>query len=207
MRGFRKHVDENFENPLLKREDWYTAALDAFSQQYFDDVSLNAVLSAAGMSKSSFYFKFYDKLDIYLCMMERGAAEKVTFLSEQMKAIEMSQDFFERLHVIALGSMQFAKHDPRFYIFWRTYLGDSEHIKKKMHETFPDAGSDMLGPMIDEAIDSNQISQRYDRQFVYDAVNLYFTNMDSFVDASMSDDEVMAKVDQVIHFLKSSLSA
>lgn len=205
MRGLMKYRDEGFDNPLLKRDGWYHAALEAFSQHFYGDVALNTILGSAGMSKSSFYFKFYDKLDMYLCMMERGAYEKVDYISQQ--TIQMPSDFFESLQSLAANSMMFAKHDPLFYAFWRTYLGDSEFIKSKVRDAFPDIRNDVLGPMVDSAIATGQINPQYNRQFVYDAVNLYISNMDNFVSQDMSEKQVMDKVEQVIQFLKSSLAA
>lgn len=207
MRGTRKYIDEGFENPLLKRNDWYDAALDAFSKQPFEAVALNQILKAAKINKGSFYFKFYDKLDLYLCMMERGGLEKSAFLSTKLSGLASSEDFFEQLRQIALGSFEFARHDWRFYTFWRTYLADSELIKKTVRETFPGLSSDFMGGLIDAAIARGQISSHFDKQFVHDAVNLYFLNMDAFIDAEMTDQQIMDKVGQVIQFLKSSLAS
>lgn len=207
MRGLRKHLDGGFENPLFKRDDWYQAALDAFSQQPFGEVSLNQILKAAGINKGSFYYKFYDKLDLYLCMMERGAEQKAAFLLKQLQGEEQTKDFFDQLRLIAKGSLQFAAHDRRFYVFWRTYLGDSELIKSKVRESFPDIGDDFLGKLIAQAIKTGQINDQFDAQFVQDVVNLYFTNMDHFIDVEMTDEQIMQKTEQVIVFLEASLKA
>ncbi|MCP5074398.1 MAG: TetR/AcrR family transcriptional regulator [Rhodobacteraceae bacterium] len=57
-----------------KREKLFGQALKEFSAQGFKNASLNRIISAMGMSKSSFYHYFENKADLYQCMIEHVTA-------------------------------------------------------------------------------------------------------------------------------------
>lgn len=206
MACFRKYVESGGVNPLFKRDGLYNAALDSFSKTPFNDVSINAILRDAKMNKGSFYLKFYDKLDLYLCMMERVGKDKMEFLSKKLLAQKPTYHFFNQLHTIVLSSMEYARHDARFYAFWRIYLAEEDGIKNKVKKEFPELTNDFLGEMIDAAIEAGQINPKYDQAFVHLVIELYFNNLDKLVNASMTDDEIRARVEQVISFFKDSLA-
>jgi len=69
MKSPMKYKDEQKENPLIAKPELFQAALDEFSQKSFNEASLNDILKAVQMNKGSFYHRFYDKTDLYLCMM------------------------------------------------------------------------------------------------------------------------------------------
>lgn len=206
MSCLRKYVENGGVNPLFKRDDLYNAALDSFSKTPFNDVSISAILRDAKMNKGSFYLKFYDKLDLYLCMVERAGKDKMEFLSEKLSAQKPTYKFFNQLYTVVLGSLEYARHDTRFYSFWRIYLAEGEELKKKVKEEFPELTNDLLGEMIDAAIEAEQINPKYDQDFVHFVIKLYFNNLDGLVKATMTDDEILAKVEQVISFFKDSLA-
>jgi len=128
------------------------------------------------------------------------------FLSEKMSAQKPTYYFFNQLYTVALGSLEYARHDARFYSFWRIYLSEGEALKKKVREEFPKLTNDFLGEMIDAAIEARQINPKYDHDFVHSVIKLYFNNLDGLVKATMTDGEILAKVEQVISFLKDSLA-
>lgn len=207
MKSKLKYVEESGENPLLKRDDLYNAALDTFSRTPFHDAQINAILRDAKMNKGSFYYRFNDKLDLYLCMLERAGKDKTAYLSKKLAAKKLTYNFFEQLHTIVLGTLEYARHDSRFYSFWRIYLSEGEDLKKQVREAFPEFAHDFLGEMIDAAIHAGQITCKYDRDFVDFVIQIYFTNIDTLVNSTMTDDEILTKVDQVVEFLKDSLAA
>ncbi len=55
---------------LAIRDRLFVAATEAFAQQGYERASLNAILAAAGMGKSSFFYYFLDKEDLFASVLE-----------------------------------------------------------------------------------------------------------------------------------------
>ncbi len=200
-----KFKDEGKENPLLKRPDLMEAAFSQFSRVSFNEASLNAILQEAGVNKGSFYFKFYDKMDLYLCLMEQIAIGKVMYLSGRMANVAPSDDIFDQLRQIAIGSLEYAMKEPRYNALWRLFLSESDELRKKVKAAFPELKEDALGKLVDSAFEKGQLTDRYDRDFINSVVGLYFGNMDAFITPGMTSDEIAVQVDKVISILKESV--
>ncbi len=195
MKSLIKFKDKGKANPLAERQDLMEAAFTHFSHVSFNEASLNAILQEANINKGSFYYKFYDKMDLYLCLMEQIAAGKVNFLTKRMGAVQQPDDIFSRLRQIAAGALEYAAKEPRYNAIWRNFLSESEEFKKKVKTAFPELNDDFLGRLVDIAIESGQLTDNYDRDFIYSVINLYLSNMDSFVTPDMSGREIIAHVD------------
>jgi AcrR family transcriptional regulator len=55
-----------------KQERLFDSAADEFGQKGYDAASLNRILARSGMSKSSLYYYFEDKADLFTTMIERA---------------------------------------------------------------------------------------------------------------------------------------
>lgn len=206
MAGLIKFKDESKENPLDKWPQLADKALDTFSKHTFKDSSLSAILREIKLTKGSFYFAFYDKMDLYLCTMERVGRDKSEFLKKRMVDVNPSDGFWGQLRAIVTGALEFSRTEPRYDGLWRNFLAENEDVKKAVKTAFPEISADFLGSLVDSAIAAGQISRKYDRDFIYATVNLYFSNMDAFIHPDMAEQELLEKVDQVIGFLKASFA-
>ena len=57
-----------------KQERLFESAADEFGERGYDAASLNRILDRSGMSKSTLYYYFDDKADLFTTMMERAIA-------------------------------------------------------------------------------------------------------------------------------------
>ena len=206
MASLIKFKDEGKENPLDRWPQLADKALEYFSKQSFNEASLSAVLRDVKITKGSFYFQFYDKMDLYLCTMERIGRDKTVFLKQNMTQLDPAEGFFGQLKAIVTGALAFSRTEPRYDGIWRNFIHESDDVKMAVKTAFPEISNDFLGGLVDHAIATGQLTQKYDRDFIYSTVNLYFSNMDFFVHTDMSEQVFLDKVDQVIGFLKDSLT-
>ena len=206
MKGPIKFKDEQKANPLVKWPELAEEAFSQFSRCSFNEASLSEILRSVGISKGSFYFQFYDKMDLYLCLIEHIGRQKASYLGRQIQALDPEAGFFGKLKAIVTGALDFSRTEPRYNGYWRNFLNENETLKKTVKTAFPEISSDFLGSLVDEAIAAGQLSGRYHRDFIYATISLYFNNMDTFVNAGMTEQEIIARVDEVIAFLKNSLA-
>lgn len=83
---------------LPGKEKILTAAIDLFSQQGYDNVSINTICSEVGISKTTFYYYFRSKEDIiieYLPSQDKLIEEKYPSILMKDTALEQYWAFLE----------------------------------------------------------------------------------------------------------------
>lgn len=205
MKSPMKYKDEQKENPLIAKPELFQAALDEFSQKSFNEASLNDILKAVQMNKGSFYHRFYDKTDLYLCMMEMIALDKMEYMRDKISVPQMPLDFFEQIRLLAISGLEYARHEKRYYNFWRNYLSENEELKNIVKKTFPGFGDDLFEQLVTQAVASGNLISRYSNEFICKTVSIYFYNLDAFLTDSIDDKDIVAIIDQFIDFLKHGL--
>ncbi len=92
---------------LRTNEDLYKAALWEFSHKSFEEASLNDIIKKAGFNKGSFYYRYQDKMDLFMALVDdldvtmRSLAGRDIFLSEQAICLEdVINMLFETLYKV-----------------------------------------------------------------------------------------------------------
>lgn len=85
-----------FRAEFEHRDALIGAALDEFSEHGYDAVSLNRILSAAGMSKGQMYHHFANKEALYLALVEWTIDEEIRWHTGG-HAVRVPDDFFDAI--------------------------------------------------------------------------------------------------------------
>ncbi len=206
MTGKVKFMDDRGVNPLVKEDKIFQAALDEFSCNNFESASLNSILKAIKMNKGSFYYRFYDKTDLYLSMIHKIGLDKLDFFMSHPMPLTDTSDFFGYLKQMSIMSLKYAHHEPRYSSFFRFYLSESESLKNLIISCFPDFGKDFLMNLIETGISNRQFDSKYSVEFIHTTVSIYLNNIDKLIEPEMDENELLNEVDQLIRFLKNGLS-
>ncbi|MBS6956719.1 MAG: TetR/AcrR family transcriptional regulator [Enterocloster asparagiformis] len=197
-----KYKDEEKKNPLIAKPELFKAALKEFSVKSFHEASLNDMLKAVQMNKGSFYHRFYDKTDLYLCMMEMIALDKLEYMRNRVTSPQVSSDFFEQLKLLSIAGLEYAQHEKRYYSFWRNYLAESADLKNTVKSAFPELGNDFLEQLIIEAISTGQLPTKFSKDFICKSISIFFYNLDAFIGEDTEESEIVDVVEEFICFLK-----
>lgn len=82
------------------RERLFSVAREAFARHGYDKASLNAILAAAGLGKSSFFYYFHDKEDLFATLVE-DAIQRLFSAAGPLSLPETAVDFWPTLHALA----------------------------------------------------------------------------------------------------------
>lgn len=200
-----KWKDENSENPLIKNDDLYHAALDEFSKRSYHQASLNDILKAVKMNKGSFYYRFYDKMDLYLSLFHRVGMHKLAFFQEHQHEEPFPAGFFDQIRMMTRLGLLFARQENRYYLFWRNYLSEEQRIHNIMRENFAYLADDRMEEMISGAKSRGELDENYSNQFLESVIKLLVYHLDTLIGADLTDEEVLKRVDELVRFMKSGL--
>ena len=192
---------EQTQNPLINQEGLWNAALEAFASQAFREASLNEIIRKAGLNKGSFYYRFYDKLDLYLSLMERMAVEKLALISSQ-NIQGMGSDFFEDFRYMALLSLRFAQKEPRYLGLWRRFMTEDEEIKRQLREEFGAMSQDAITAMVEISKVQGKIRKETSTVLVASIISALLNTIDQVIDPESGEAEIIAEIDRLIDLLK-----
>lgn len=207
------NTDEEFKrpscstkaNPILHMPELFEAALNEFSTKSFAQASLNDIIKAIGMNKGSFYYRFADKLDLYLCLMHKIGLDKQAYLSVALAQADFPNDFFDQLKMLVKSGLDYARHEPRYYSFWRRYLSETPQIKQAVKDAFDGISRDGMTILIEAAQQKGQFDSSFDVGFLSSIISLLFNNIDTLLSNEMTDCDITALIDQLIEMLKRGL--
>ncbi len=87
---------KRFDNLDARRQDrLFNSAAEEFAAHGYDGASLNRILKRSGMSKSSLYYYFEDKADLFISLVERSLAYLLRELGGLEPAAMTAQGYWD----------------------------------------------------------------------------------------------------------------
>ncbi|MEN6338516.1 MAG: TetR/AcrR family transcriptional regulator [Clostridiaceae bacterium] len=193
-------------NPLDQSPALYEATLTEFSGHSFKDASLNEILKAAGMNKGSFYYRFNDKMELYLSLLYRVGMEKLK-LFEESGVSRSSSGFFDEFRNMALLGLKLAKKDARFTAFSRRILEEESAVREQITACFGNLSGTLLTDMVERAKASGEFRKDLSTETAVFVIETLLNHMDALIPAAWDDASVLAAVDRLLEVVRSGVGA
>lgn len=200
-----KWLQSGGNNPLDELPALYDAALSSFAAHSFRDASLNDILKAADMNKGSFYYRFRDKMELYLSLLYRVGAEKVRLFQEQ-DVSHTSNGFFDEFHNMAIIGLKLAKKDPRFVVFSRRILQEETNVRERIVECFGDMRGNILTDMVERAKASGEFRAELSTQTAVFVIETLLNHMDELIPVDWDDESILRAVDQLMDVIRHGIA-
>lgn len=195
---------EKGENPLLSNKILWECALDAFSAQSYREASLNDIIKNAGINKGSFYYRFYDKMDLYLSLLSCMGNEKLAFFKEHYTN-NQSIDFFDLLKDKVVLSLRFAQQEPRYNGLWKRILVEDPMIRSQVSDEFSDLSQNVLFEEVEKAKEEGLLKSKASSVFIARVILSLFDALDKMINPNSTDDEIMTEVENMIEMLRNGI--
>ena len=196
-----KWLEAGATNPLDESPALYDAALMEFAAHSFRDASLNDILKAAGMNKGSFYYRFRDKMELYLSLLYRVGVEKMRLFQEH-DVSRTSSGFFDEFRNMALIGLKLAKKDPRFVVFSRRILQEEAQVRERITACFGDMRASLLTDMVERAKASGEFRPELKTETAVYVIETLLVHMDELVPADWDDESILSAVDQLLDVVR-----
>lgn len=112
-------LDRFYRLPEDRRRKLLTVAGAEFADKGFDAASLNVILSAAGLSKGSYYYYFLDKEDLYEETIEHALSGYLQAMPPPATAAMTREDFWRQLADYFAQCSRVAEQEPAALILLR----------------------------------------------------------------------------------------
>lgn len=120
---------------LRSNEELFNATLDMFSSMSYDIASLNDIIKNSHSNKGSFYYRFKDKYDLYLALIDALFIEQVSYLN--MKAGQYETTTVEGLVRLLFDALiNLINEDSRYLsLSSRFYAEKDSFINQVLNDT------------------------------------------------------------------------
>ena len=196
-----KWLEAGTTNPLDESPALYDAALMEFAAHSFRDASLNDILKTAGMNKGSFYYRFRDKMELYLSLLYRVGVEKMRLFQEH-DVSRTSSGFFDEFRNMALIGLKLAKKDPRFVVFSRRILQEEAQVRERITACFGDMRASLLTDMVERAKASGEFRPELKTETAVFVIETLLVHMDELVPVDWDDESILSAVDQLLDVVR-----
>ena len=201
-----KWMAAGLSNPLDESPALYEAALTEFAAHSFQDASLNDILKAADMNKGSFYYRFSDKMELYLSLLYRVGMEKLK-LFEEAGVSKSSGGFFDEFRNMAILGLRMAQKDVRFLVFSRRILQEDPSVREQITKTFGNLSGTLLTDMVERAKAAGEFRPDLPTETVVFVIETLLNHLDSMIPPDWDDESVLQAVDRLLDVIRSGVGA
>lgn len=196
-----KWMENGGENPLVTNKVLFEAALAEFSTHSFKDASLNDIIRNAGMNKGSFYYRFHDKLDMYLSLLHCMGLKKGE-LYQQYDQEKTSGGFFEEIRQKAVLGLYFAQKEPGYHALWRRVMAEEPAVRGAISASFGDLTTNVMAEMIDRAKAAGELRSDVSTKTAAFVVSTLMDRLDLLVPQNFGDEAILAGLDDLLEILQ-----
>ncbi len=200
-----KWLETGAANPLDESPALYDAALTEFAEHSFREASLNDILKAAGMNKGSFYYRFRDKMELYLSLLYRVGMEKVRLFAEH-DVSRNSNGFFDEFRNMAHIGLLLAKKDPRFMPYSRRIMEEDPAVRERIAETFGNLSGSLLTDMVERAKASGEFRADLSTKTTVFVIETLLNHLDALIPADWDDESILSAVDALLDVVRSGVA-
>ncbi len=201
-----KWRQEGTVNPLDQSANLFNAALDAFASQSYGEASLNDIIRTAGLNKGSFYYRFYDKMDLYLSLVYKLGMEKLTVF-RQFDDENPDGDFFASIQKKAVLGLRFARREPRYNALFRRILAEEPPVRGVISECFGDITQNVLSGMIEDGKKSGRVRADISTPLAAAVFTTILNQIDLMISPAMDDEALLSQVDELVTALRDGMGA
>jgi AcrR family transcriptional regulator len=196
-----------------KKKDILQAALKEFSQNSFDEASINTIIKVSNTSKGTFYHYFQDKSDLYIQLMQQTNETKWRFIQEEMAGQAEpapSANIFDLFKQQALYGIQFAKQYPQYHELGKRFSSEQGNniYEVVIQQLAMDQKEDELfESLFSEAYQNGEFNTHYSLEFIKQTVLFLFNHFDEiYFDPEESQKDKLDHLNNLIEFMKFGFS-
>ncbi|MDF2587942.1 MAG: hypothetical protein K0S41_1783 [Anaerocolumna sp.] len=187
---------------MNKRDTILKVALTEFSNNDFENASINKIIKDANTSKGNFYHYFDNKEELYITLVKEAWQKKMEFMS-----ITNESSIFILLQKQVMAGIKFSKENPEYYQLSRRFAKETNkniynRVLSEIANEFANENTNSISPI---NYDSSMISNEFPKEFVDKFFSFIFNNINDLID----DNDDLSKIEEelllIIKVLKNGL--
>lgn len=193
-------------NPLKRFPELKDAALNEFSQNTFDNTSLNNIIKNGGISKGSLYHHFGDKFGLYIALMDLVVKKKREVNEKALFELKDTNDLFETLDVLIGANTSILLEDRRISNLYQRFLQEDAAFRQRLIDFLPqEAGIDFADICI-KSVNAGKIDKQYPPSFIQGVLGILLNGFEQLLPPCYDTEDILLVTDLLQKLVKHGLS-
>ena len=196
--------------PQIDESKIFDAAVAEFSARTYEEASLNTIISSAGISKGSFYYRFENKYALYLYVLREGARRKWDFIRAELGPEAERLPLLEVLFAQAKAGLKFAENCPELHQLSKNFSREKgSAVYEAALQELGGTDNSGLGEAIRRAHEDGQLGADYPLAFLQRLIPFLFGSFDEIA-GPVADEQGGGLLDNfalLLQFIRRGLDA
>lgn len=198
-------MSEEKSKSFERKQEVIDAAFKEFSENGYDQASLNNILKEAGISKGTFYYHFKNKEDLYFYIIELLFEEKKKFFMSRITPEDYNQNIFEIFKLQGKLGMELARENPIINSFGKSFLNErGNEIYKKVMNKYKIDEDAYYDYIVETSFARGEFRADIPKEFIKRIIGYLFRNITEIGNIAKIEDYENS-IDFLIEFMKSGL--
>jgi AcrR family transcriptional regulator len=111
---------------LLENEEVFQETINEFSSRSYDLASVNEVIKRSGYNKGSFYYRFKDKKELYISLIDYVFVKQIELYKDSGFTLMTSNHTKDILIALFNNLVSLYHYDERFYLLVKNFYNESD---------------------------------------------------------------------------------
>lgn len=187
---------------MNKREAILEAALAEFSENDFENASVNNIIKEANTSKGNFYHYFSNKEELYIALLKEAWRKKAEFMN-----INDENDIFVFLKKQVQAGIIYSRENPEYYQLSRRFAREKNAniYNRVLAEITCESNNKRSNHVTEIMYDRSNISDKYPKKFVNNYIQFVLNNINELIEENDDMSKIEEKILLIIEVLKNGL--
>lgn len=190
--------------PNEKKERIIEAAIEEFSQYYFQEAKISRIVKKAQIPRGSFYQYFSGKMDLYTFLFDHIARKKGGYMDTVLKRIDEVTST-KILREMFLGGIQFAHDHPLLAMIGSRFYREPKEFRESILGRYEGAREEFLKELLNQGQKRGEIKEEVDIKMVSFILSHMLEAMVDYVCSESEDENVFQEDGHLLEMLESLL--
>lgn len=194
----------------INEEQLYDEALNEFTENSFEEASINRIIANAGITKGSFYYRFSNKYELYIHLLKEANKKKWEFIKTETESEieDIGNNIFSLFLKQAEIGMRFADENPKYYKLGKMFSREKgAPVYGQVLKDLEISEENNLRQIIEGSYKSGIFREIYSLEFIYKLITSLFYSFDDifFKNEDFELEKAMPYLQEFIKFLEYGL--
>jgi len=179
------HFDKTYF--LKSNNDLFTETLKEFSTYSYDLASLNSIIKNSHFNKGSFYYRFKDKLDLYIALFYDVIVKQYDAVSN-LRAITLNDNsLHDYINILFESQYELYMENPLYISFIRNFSKESPSFKKEVISQSETPIIDLFFKNLNAYFNNHSLTDHSQFDFLVFQIYMNYYNFDQYITTKSSN--------------------
>lgn len=169
---------------LKKNNELYSETLKEFALHSFEQSSLNAIIKNSAFNKGSFYYRYNDKIDLYIALFYGIIVKQYDYIDKLKKITLNDSSLLDCLSILFESQYELYLENPLYVSFLRNFSMESDSFKEEVIKHSQQPFIDYFLSLLSSYLSNNKNISHDESKLIICHIKLSYFHFDQLISSS-----------------------